>query len=270
MTARRLLEQLWLPAALVVLWWFGSAGSESIYFPPLADIVGALVEGLSEGELVAHSAYSLRNLAAGMLIAIGVGVLAGLVIGEVELLRRAIDPILQFGRAIPQVAIVPIVIGVLGIGAAPKVYVIAFACVWPILLNTIDGVRGLDPAVREVATAFRIPPLLRFRRVVLRAAMPQIVAGVRVALSIGVVVMVVSELFGADRGLGYFILQSGRGFAVPETWAGTLLVGAIGYLLSAGFLLFERAVLGWYFASAAGSQRQTRRAKSANRKVTTP
>lgn len=248
--ALRLLEHAWLVIVLFALWWFASAGSASIYFPPLSEILGTLWNGLTEGPLVPYMWFSLRNLALGLLLAGAAGVLAGLFVGEYEGLRRVVDPILQFARAIPQSALIPIVIGILGIGAAPKVYVIAFACVWPILLNTIDGVRGMDPNVDEMARAYRIPAFLRMRRVVLPAALPQIVAGMRVALSIGVIIMVVSELFGAKAGVGFYILRAGSNFSVAETWAGTLLVGALGYLLSTAFVVFERLVLGWYFESA--------------------
>jgi ABC-type nitrate/sulfonate/bicarbonate transport system permease component len=264
-----LLAQIWLPVLLLVLWYVLSAGSTSLYFPQLSEIFTAMRQGFTEGTLGTDVLVSLRNLAAGLVLATVAGTLLGLVIGELPRLRQVLDPLLQFVRAVPQVAIVPIVLGALGIGAAPKIYSIAFACFWPILLNTVDGVRGIDPAVRQMARAYRIPTLLRMRRVVFPGALPQIVAGVRVSLSIGVVVMVVSELFGALAGLGHFIDQAGKSFHVADAWAGTLLVGAIGYLLSALFLALEHRVLGWYFASAALVRRGARKQSSRLRKAVT-
>ncbi len=247
--ARDTAAALWLPALLVVVWWVASSGSRSIYFPPLRTILAALGNGLTAGPLVGHAAYSLGNLAMGLLIATVLGVGLGLLIAEYGWLQRILDPLLQFARAVPQVALVPIVIGVLGIGAAPKIFTIALGCVWPVLLNTIDGARGMETGFADTSRAYRLPAALRFRRVVLPGALPQIMAGIRVSLAVGVVIMIVSELFGADRGLGFFILQAGRSFDVANTWAGTLLVGVVGYVLSTAFALIERIVLRWYFAS---------------------
>lgn len=151
----------------------------------------------------------------------------------------------------PQSALVPLIIGAFGLGSAPKIYAVAFACVWPILLNTIDGSLGVEVGVRRVSRVFGIPRSLYYRRVVLPGAMPQIVAGIRVALPIGIVVMVVSELFASNVGLGFYILNSSSTFKIPETWGGALLVGVIGYILVLGFSLIEKRVLSWYYRSGA-------------------
>jgi ABC-type nitrate/sulfonate/bicarbonate transport system permease component len=242
--------QSWLPLALIAAWWFGSANSSSIYFPPLQVILSALARDLSTGPLMDYLAFSLTNLAAGLAIAAVAGIGIGILLGSVKPIRDACNPLIQFVRSIPQVALVPLIIGALGIGAMPKIWSIAFACMWPILLNTIDGVRGMDTAQSDMARAYRLTPRVRFWRVYLPAAMPQIMAGMRVALAVGVVVMVVSEIYGADSGIGYYILHSGRNFEIPETWAGTILAGLLGYVLSTLFVVIERYVLAWYFASA--------------------
>lgn len=245
--AAGLLRQLWLPAMLVASWWWLSAGSTSFYFPPLSELLGALWSDLTQGPLLGYLGVSLGNLAAGLAIAIAAGVAIGLLIGELETVRRIITPVLNFFRAVPPASIVPIVIIALGVGAAPKIFIIALGCFWPILLNTIDGVRGTSPAVRETARAYRIPAHLVVFRVALPAAMPQIMAGIRVALAVGLVLMVISEFFGADAGVGFYITEASTRFATRQAWAGTLLVGVLGYVLSAAFLLVERRVLAWYF-----------------------
>lgn len=242
-----LFRQLWLPVLIIAAWWFLSSGSKSFYFPPLGEILGALWTDLVDGPLLGHLRVSLGNLAAGLGIAILLGVSLGLLVGEMEMLRRITSPILNFLRAVPPASIVPIVIIALGVGAAPKIFVIALGCFWPILLNTIDGVRGTSPAVRETARAYRIPAHLVVCRVALPAAMPQIMAGIRVALAVGLVLMVISEFFGADSGVGFYITEASTRFATRQAWAGTILVGLLGYVLSAGFLLVERRVLAWYF-----------------------
>lgn len=241
----------WLVAIAFGLWWFLSAPSTNTFVPPLQRIIEVLGRDLANGIIPGHIGYTLTNLALGLSLAIVVGVLGGILIGDRVAVRETAEPIIHFVRSIPQAALVPLIIGAFGIGMGPKVMTIALACVWPILLNTIDGVRAVDATARSMSRVYRIPKILYFRRVVLSSALPQILAGVRVALAIGVTVMVVTELFGADRGLGYYILNSSATFKIAESWGGALLVGLIGYFLNLAFLAFESVALRWYFASGA-------------------
>lgn len=249
--AKDIIWWIWLPILVLVIWWFGSMNSTNIFIPPLSQILDVTLRDLENGILLTAMRVSLFNLAAGLLIAIVVGVSLGLLIGEIDQLRQILDPFIHFVRSVPQSALVPLIIGAFGLGSAPKIYAVAFACVWPILLNSIDGTRGVAVGVRRVSKVFGIPRSLYYRRVVLPGAMPQIVAGIRVALPIGILVMVVTELFASNVGLGFYILNSSSTFQVPETWGGALLVGVIGYILVAGFALMEKRILAWYYRSAA-------------------
>lgn len=247
----QIFDRSWIIAVLLVLWWFASERSTNFFIPSLREILAVLWRDLGNGVLLDGARYSLTNLAGGLLLAIAAGVVLGLVIGEMPRVRRVVDPVLHFFRSIPQAALVPLIIGAFGIGQGPKIYTIAFACLWPVLLNTIDGVLGVEPTIRKFSRVYRIPRALHFRKVVLPAALPQIVAGVRVALPIGITVMVVSELFAATQGLGFYILNSSATFKIAETWAGALFVGIVGYLLSLLFIVCERRILRWYFKSGA-------------------
>ncbi|SLK14213.1 ABC transporter permease [Arthrobacter sp. P2b] len=249
--ALNVLERTWLIVVVFTVWWAVSAGSSNVFIPSLESILVSLGRDLSNGVIASGATYSLTNLAAGLLIAVAVGIIVGLILGETKRLREIVDPVIHFFRSVPQAALVPLIIGAFGIGQGPKIYTIAFACMWPVLLNTIDGVLGVEPTIRKFSKVYRIPRGLHFRKVVLPAALPQIVAGVRVALPIGITVMVVSELFAANKGLGFYILNSSATFMVPETWAGALLVGVIGYILSLLFVVLERRILSWYFKSGA-------------------
>lgn len=251
------LKQLWLPLLVVAVLLLATAGSTSFYFPPAVDVLATLWRQLLHEELVGDLLYSLKNIALGLAVATAVGIGAGLVIGEVRLLRQATAPLLDFARATPTVAFVPVIILTLGIGSGPKVFLIALGSLWPILLNTVSGVHGINPAVHETAHSYRIPLRLRLLKVVLPGALPQIFAGIRVALSVAVVLMVVSEIYGSPVGLGHFILQSGSDFAVPETWAGTVLIGILGYGLSLLLLVAEHALLGWYHQRPPRTRRTT-------------
>lgn len=249
--AGRIFDRTWVIVLVLGVWWVASARSTNFFIPSLQEILVVLWRDLGNGVLLDGASYSLSNLAGGLALAIVAGVGAGILIGEMPRLRRVVDPILHFFRSIPQAALVPLIIGAFGIGQGPKIYTIAFACLWPVLLNTVDGVLGVEPTIRKFSKVYRIPPVLHFRRVVLPAALPQIVAGVRVALPIGITVMVVSELFAASRGLGFYILNSSATFKVAETWAGALFVGIVGYFLSLLFIVIERRLLRWYFISGA-------------------
>jgi sulfonate transport system permease protein len=249
--ARNVLQRTWLIVVVFAVWWIATANSTNVFIPSLQSILVSLGRDLSNGVIASGAAYSLANLAAGLLIAVSVGIIGGLILGETKRLREIVDPVIHFFRSVPQAALVPLIIGAFGIGQGPKIYTIAFACMWPVLLNTIDGVLGVEPTIRKFSKVYRIPRGLHFRKVVLPAALPQIVAGVRVALPIGITVMVVSELFAANKGLGFYILNSSATFMVPETWAGALLVGVIGYILSLLFIVLERRILSWYFKSGA-------------------
>jgi len=250
-TGRKILVSSWLIVLVIVAWWFGSANSSNFFIPSLESILESLVRDLGNGVIISGAMYSLTNLFVGLALAAFFGICGGLLLGEVPLLLKIVDPIIHFFRAVPQAALVPMIIGVFGMGQGPKMGTIAFACMWPILLNTIDGILGIEPTVRKFSKVYRIPRGLHFRRVILPGATPQIVAGIRVALPIGITVMVVSEMFASIEGLGFYILNSSATFKVPETWAGALLVGVIGYVISILFVLVEKRILRWYHASGA-------------------
>lgn len=252
---RRIVTPLWIPVLLVVVWFVASASSTSPYFPPLSRIWHSIVQGFTTGTLLPDVAYSVSNIVIGLLLGTVIAIALGVVIGLHEPLRRVVDPFLQLARALPQTALIPIVIGAFGVGQEPKIFLTAFACLWPVLLNTIDGVRAVSPEVRDVLSAYRVPRLLGIWRTILPAASPQIMAGIRVALAVAIAIMVLSELFSSPAGVGRFIYVAGATFNLPNVWAGTIVAGFIGYLLSVLFILVEKIVLAWYFESAARSDK---------------
>lgn len=240
------LWQAWLPIAAVAVWFAVSADSSSPFWPPLADIFSALVGWATEGTLWSDLAFSFGNYFLAIAIAIILGFGVGIAIGLMPRVSRVLDPYLDYFRALPMVTLVPLVILVLGVGAAPKVFLIAGACVWPILLNCVEGVRSIQPSIFEAARAYRIPLALRIRKVVLPGALPQAVVGVRLAITIGLVMLVVSEMYGSTQGVGYFILDNSQRFRLAETWAGTILIGVIGWAITAVYAGFEHRLLAWH------------------------
>jgi ABC-type nitrate/sulfonate/bicarbonate transport system permease component len=251
---RRLVLLLALPAVLFAGWWFASAGSTSFFFPPLADIVGTFPETWLQGRLTTDVLPSLGLLLAGYVLALVLGISIGVAAGTSRSLRAFLEPPLEFMRAIPPPVLVPILILLAGPGDRMRVLVIATGCLWPVLLNTIEGVRGIDPVLRDAAAAYRLGPVRRLRTLVLRGASPQIMTGARQALSIGLILLVISEMFAASRGLGYATIQFQRSFAIPEMWSGIILLGLIGVVLALVFRAVEGVILGWYHG-----QRQSER-----------
>jgi ABC-type nitrate/sulfonate/bicarbonate transport system permease component len=244
--ARRALLVAGLPLGLLGLWWVASADSQSFYLPPLRQILATFPDVWLGPRLVDDVLPSLARLLAGFAVATVLGVGVGVAVGASPRLRAALEPVLEFLRAIPPPVLVPIFILVAGIGTTMKVLVIVSGCVWPILLNTVEGVRARDEVLEDTCRAYGIGGSARLRHLVLRAASPQIVTGMRQALSIGIILMVISEMFAASSGLGFTIVQFQRGFAIPEMWSGILLLGLLGVALSLVFRVFERRVLSWY------------------------
>jgi ABC-type nitrate/sulfonate/bicarbonate transport system permease component len=146
----------------------------------------------------------------------------------------------------PPPALLPISIVLLGIFDKQKVALIAFFCLFPILLNAIDGVRGIEPTLMETARSYGIPWRETVRRIVVPAAMPQIVAGMRTSLSLAVIIMVLAEWWGSTSGVGYVLLISKDTLQFTTMWSAILLIGLLGYLLNLVFGLWEKRLLAWH------------------------
>jgi ABC-type nitrate/sulfonate/bicarbonate transport system permease component len=241
------IKRVALPVVLVAIWWVVSAYRNSFFWPPLPAIIKAFPDTWTTDRLINDVLPSLARLGLGYLIALVAGVALGVAIGSSRTLRAMAEPVLEFFRAIPPPVLIPLIALFAGYtGWTNKIITIALGCLWPILLNTVEGVRSVDEVLRDTARSYRLGPLDRLWHVVLRGAGPRIVTGARQALSIGVILMVISELFGANRGIGASIVQFQRGFQVPEMWTGIILLGLIGVALSVLFRLVENRTLAWY------------------------
>jgi ABC-type nitrate/sulfonate/bicarbonate transport system permease component len=253
---RRLLAtglEVTVPLLVLVAWGLASAGSETYYFPPLTDILSTFADTWLFERVGSDVVPSLVRMGLGFAIAAVVAIAGGLLLGLSSRSRRAAAPIIEFLRAIPPPALLPFAILVIGVGDSMKVFIIAFVCLWPILLNTIDGVTGVDPTLRETTRVYGIGGRDRLWSVMLPAASPQIFAGLRTSLSLALILMVISEMVASTNGIGYFVLQSQRTFAIPEMWSGILLLGILGYTLNGAFVLIERRVLRWHRGARASA-----------------
>ncbi len=244
---RRVGFALALPVVLLAIWWAASAGSENFFWPPLKDILAVFPKTWFTGRMTADVLPSLVRLLIGYLLAVGLGMALGVPIGLSKRLRAYAEPTLEFFRAIPPPVLVPIIALFSGYtGSLSKVITIILGCLWPVLLNTVEGVRAVDEVLVDTARVYHLSRRSQLVHVILRGASPQISAGARQALSIGVILMVISELFGASGGLGYSIVEFQRSFAIPEMWTGIIMLGLLGVLLSVIFRLVEHRALAWY------------------------
>jgi len=247
---RRTLESiayaLAVPVALVVLWAASAMISPNRFFPGPGRIVEAFVDTWLTESFMIDVVPSLGRLALGIILSIVIGIALGTLIGSFRHVRSFLEPVLEFFRAIPPPVLIPVLMILLGITDEMKVVVIVSGAIWPVLLNTIEGVRAIDPVMRETASSYHLSRRSRIFSLVLPGAAPQIMTGIRQCLSVALILLVISEMFASSSGLGYRISYFQRNYLIAEMWSGILLLGLIGVALSLIFQVVERAVLHWY------------------------
>ncbi|WCB91526.1 Bicarbonate transport system permease protein CmpB [Baekduia alba] len=249
------LQRVWLVVALLAIWQVAASAAASFYVPPVADVLKRFSELWLSGDpqrlfvseqFVDEALPSLARLAAGWSTAALVGIGLGLVLGRSERAAAFFDPLVRFGIAVPPPALLPFAIVLIGIGSGMSIFLIAFGTVWPILLNTIDGARRVDPLVEQTSRALHLSRRRFVTSVLLPAASPQIMAGVRVSLATGLILMIISELYAATDGIGFVIVQAQRSFLVLDMWAGIVLLALLGLVINIIYVRIERRVLHWH------------------------
>jgi NitT/TauT family transport system permease protein len=235
--------------AILILWEVAAAAAvfPPMSFPRMSAILSAWWDLVVSGELLREVLPSLARTFAGYFIGVALGVGLGLLMGYVRFFYNLLEPITEVLRPIPSPAYLPIVILFLGIDDEMKIFMIAFASLFPVLLNTYSGVRSVDPIQLQTARTFGVSGRRLLTQIVLPAASPFIFTGMRVSLAVALIVMVISEMVAASNGIGYFILSAQRGFKVRDMFAGVLTLALLGYILNRLFLLIENRVLAWHY-----------------------
>lgn len=241
----RLALEAWLPVLLVLAWWRWSVTADSVFFPPLPEILARFQELWLFARFGSDLVPTLTNMAIGYALAGAIGISAGILLARVPVLRAMAEGPVHFARSVPPIAILPVAILLLGFGDGMRISVIAFSASFATLIATIDGVTSLDPVRRDLARTYRLPRWTFYRHVVLPQAGPQIFAGLRVSLLIAFIVMISSEMLASTRGIGYLTIAAQQTFATTDMWAGILLLGILGYLINLVFERVERRVLHW-------------------------
>ena len=241
--------------AVLGLWQAEARRHPSYLFPAASAVLERASHVWPTSEFLSDVVSSLERLGAGYVIGAGVGVALGLVLGSSLGLRRLLEPLTELLRATPAISIVPAAIVLFGLGEAMHVAVIAFAVCFPVLVNTVEGVRAVSPEVRDTAAMLQVSPVERAVRIHLPAALPQIFAGLRIALSAAVILLVISEFVGAGDGVGHYITFQQSQFNTEEVYGGILFLGLLGYVLNRLFLVVERRVLAWHYGAVGESGR---------------
>lgn len=226
-------------------WFMLSRGSENVYFPALPAILDETWEYWRTAEGLRNLGASLTTLSLGLCLGIVFGVAIGLVIGQLTFVEQAISPVLEFARAIPATALIPFAMMLFGVGDNMKIFLIALGSLWPVLLNTADGARRIDPTLKDSARAFRIAGFQRQVFIVVPAVLPRILVGIRIAIPLGLILMVTSEMVGAQEGLGFVITQAQATFQLVTMWSGIVVLGVLGFSITFAYSLLERVLLRW-------------------------
>jgi ABC-type nitrate/sulfonate/bicarbonate transport system permease component len=242
-------------AASVAIWQEWADGHHSAFFPAPSAIVAQMYHLWFSGPAshlsltsaaVGNVLPSLGRVGLGLAIAILVGLPLGIAIGRSETVSGYLEPLLHYGRSLPPVALVTVFIVVFKLGNEMEIAFIAFGTIWPILVNTIDGARTVDPLQVETAQVFRLSASDRVTLLILPATLPKFFAGLRLAVSLSLVVMVVAELTGSTDGIGYQMNVAYGNYQLTSLWAGIVLLGILGYLLNALLTGIEHFALAWH------------------------
>lgn len=232
---------------LLLLWEVGARAAPGlqVYLPPISAVMSALAQLLVTGSVIQHLLVTLERFLAGYLIAAAIGVTFGIALGYFRFLHSLLGMVIEFLRPMPSVAIIPVAILMLGISDSMIVAVTAYASVWSILINTIDGVRHIETMLIDTGRTFGLGRRRILWQIVLPAASPYIITGLRIALSIALILVTTAEMVAGSQGLGFFILDEERLMHSSNMYAGIVIVAAVGYLLNRLFLAMEARLMKW-------------------------
>jgi ABC-type nitrate/sulfonate/bicarbonate transport system permease component len=232
-------------ALTALVWQVVALALQSPVLPSLTSCLAAVGGLFSTATLQTAILPSVSREAIGYTISALIGIVGGLLLGYRPKVAQWCLAVMNFLRAVPFPLLLPVLVLVLGIGTRTVVTLIVLGSIWPVLINTYDGARSIDPLVYDVVRVCNLPTLTAFRRVWLPATLPQMMAGLRVALGMSLAILVIAEMIGSSDGLGHLIETSETSFDSAQTFAGVIFLGLLGWTADTLFLTFERRVIGW-------------------------
>jgi NitT/TauT family transport system permease protein len=218
---------------------------DRVFLPPLSAVLTAWWALLRSGQLADHVGASLTRSLTGLALAVLTAIPLGLLIGWYRPLADLLSPLLEVFRNTAALALLPVFVLILGLGETSKIALVLYACSWPILLNTIAGVKGVDPLLVRSARSMGLNHLRLFQKVILPAAVPTVFTGVRLAGAYSILVLVAAEMVGAKAGLGYLVNYAQYNFAIPDMYAGIITISAIGLVVNQLLVAVERRFSTW-------------------------
>jgi len=233
--------------ALLTVWELAAQAEwfNALIIPPPSKILRIFFELVWSGQIPMQILVSMKRALVGYVLAAAVFIPLGIFMGLAPIVYRLFEVIVEMLRPVPPPVVIPVALLFFGLGDEMKIFVIVFSCAWPILLNTIDGVRGVDWVLLNTARTFGLSRVKTIWQVILPACSPQIMTGLRVSLPIMLILVVISEMVGSTDGIGYFVLDSQRRFKVAQMYAGMLTLALLGYTLNQLFNLLQRLLLPW-------------------------
>jgi ABC-type nitrate/sulfonate/bicarbonate transport system permease component len=216
------------------------------YFPPFSTVVGAFWEGVRSGEILKHTAISISRAFRGYLLAILIGVTLGTLTGTIRWLSDFLEITVECLRPMPSVALVPIAILLFGTSDNYNISIITFGCTWPIFVNTYEGTKSIDTQWIDTARVYGATRFDLLRKVIVPAALPYIVSGLRISLGTSIIIVTVTEMLASFKGLGYFIMETYNAYQIPQMYAGIVTIGVVGYGLNWLFLTAGDRFMAWH------------------------
>lgn len=246
-TVWRGVKPLFAIAAFLAIWQLAPQAGlvDEVFLPPFTTVAEAFVELVRSGEMWTHVSTSLGRSLSGFAIALAIAVPLGVAIAWYKPVADLLNPILELFRNTAALALLPVFVLILGIGETSKVALVVYASTFPILLNTITGVRTVDPLLIKSAASLGLTPLRLFQKVILPAAIPAIFTGLRMAAASSILVLLAAEMVGARAGLGYLITAAQQNFQIPNMYAGILAISLLGLSFNGLLVALERRFSRW-------------------------
>ncbi len=240
------IKALLLPITILAIFeiWARAVHLQSDSLAPPSAIAAALVEAFQDGSMLTATRDTLISAFAGLSIGGVVGLAFGIALGIFHIFDRLMEVTIEAIRPIPSIALLPIALIALGFGYRMEIVIVAFACVWPILILTRAAVGGIEPRLMEVSRALRLSPTDRVRKIIIPAALPRIFLAFRLAAGIALIVAVTVEIAINPIGLGAAIMTAQQALRPDLMLAYLFWIGLIGYLLNTGLMVAQRHLFG--------------------------
>jgi ABC-type nitrate/sulfonate/bicarbonate transport system permease component len=232
---------------LLLCWEMAARIKKTPFLPAFSSTLKALYTSIIYGDFLQDIALSIFHALSGIVIACVIMIPLGMYVGKNKRAYNLFSPLIEFLRPMPSSAIIPLAIICLGFGTEMKIFVIVFGASWPILLNTINGIRSIDPMYIRTGEILGFSKFSILKHIIFPASLPSIFTGLRISISISLILSITVEMIVGVRGVGYFIIENERGFSFPEMFGGILALGLVGLMINKLFNYLEYKILTWHY-----------------------